>query len=73
MQVIHLVLSLIYIVEDHFNSNVQLRRTARHDVSVAKTIQDSEDHLFHQEERERRHQLARKGESGLTGNGWCEE
>ncbi len=43
--------------EDHFNSNVQLRRTARHDVGVAKKFQDTEDQLFKQEEKARRQQL----------------
>ncbi len=43
--------------EDHFNSNVQLRRTARHDVGVAKEIQDQETESFRQEETVRIEQL----------------
>ena len=44
-------------VEDHFNANVQLRRTARHDVNIAKSIQDRENESFQKEESARRQEL----------------
>ena len=46
--------------EDHFNSNVQLRRTARHDVGVAKQLQEQEVHSYRQEEFKRRDELKRR-------------
>lgn len=48
--------------EEHFNSNVQLRRTARHDVGVAKEFQDKETLTFQQEERVRLHKLREREE-----------
>lgn len=42
---------LLFLDEEHFNSNVQLRRTARHDVSVAKEFQDEETQSFQQQEK----------------------
>lgn len=40
--------------EDHFNSNVQLRRTARYDSSVATVLQKEENKLFEEETKQKR-------------------
>ena len=52
--------SLTLTVEDHFNSNVQLRRTARVDVGVAKDLQKAEVERFKGEESVRRRELEAK-------------
>ena len=46
--------------EDHFNANVQNRRTARHDVGVAQKLQEQEVEVFRKEEAERKQQMKQK-------------
>ncbi|XP_065890069.1 coiled-coil domain-containing protein 50-like isoform X2 [Dysidea avara] len=40
--------------EDHFNANVQLRRTARHDSSVATVLQKEENQIYQEEIKQKR-------------------
>jgi len=40
--------------EDHFNANVQLRRTARHDSSVATVLQKEENQIYQEEVKQKR-------------------
>lgn len=47
-------------VEDHYNSNVQLRRTARVDANVAIGMQKAEVDQFRAEEEVRRRELEEK-------------
>ena len=47
-------------VEDHFNSNVQLRRTARTDVGVAKELQEEEVQLYREVESGRRDEMRKR-------------
>ena len=54
------ILFLILADEDHFNANVQLRRTARHDVGVAQKLQDEEVEAFRKEETKRKQEMRNK-------------
>ena len=47
-------------VEDHYNSNVQLRRTARVDAGVAGDLQKAEVDRYRAEEEVRRRELGEK-------------
>ena len=51
---------LLLTVEDHFNANVQLRRTARHDVGVAQKLQDEEVEAFRKEDAKRKQEMKLK-------------
>ncbi len=46
--------------EDHFNSNVQLRRTARHDVGIAQKLQDEEVEVYQREDAKRKQEMRQK-------------
>ena len=46
--------------EGHFNANVQERRTARHDVSVAKDMQKEEILDYRQQQSQRREELRQR-------------
>jgi len=48
--------------EEHFNSNVQLRRTARHDVKYAQEAQRQEVHAFRLKESQRQQSLREREE-----------
>ena len=61
--ILHLVLCCLcyfFTVEDHFNANVQLRRTARHDVGVAQKLQDEEVETYRKEEAKRKQEMKQK-------------
>ena len=53
-------LYLYFTDEEHFNSNVQLRRTARHDVGVAQKLQEEEVQVFRKEEAKRKQEMKQK-------------
>jgi hypothetical protein len=44
--------------EEHFDANVQLRRTAMHDARMAKSFQNDELAVFQEEETKRKQQLS---------------
>ena len=59
-KIFYITFWLLLAVEDHFNANVQLRRTARHDVGVAQKLQDEEVEVFHKEEAKRKQEMRQK-------------